>query len=195
MADAITEVTIVHGAGQTPASVVNRLALHPNASKEAIARLGAELAGIAGGVRSGKVSVRVDSSTDTSAAATQTVTFGSADIVADDTVSVGGVTFTWKASAASQDEITLSTTEATAATNFAAAVNAHTDLQGLISASVATAVVTLTWLGAPRVGEHITLARTETNGGSVTLGAATLVSSATLTVGSTTTRVYPGGSA
>lgn len=111
--------------------------------------------------------------------ATQTITCGTPDIVADDTITIGSQTLTWKASAATEDQVTLSTTPATAATNLGAAINAHSKLQGLISASVASAVVTVTYDGDPRAGQLIALSRTETNSGSVVLGAAALASAAT----------------
>lgn len=116
---------------------------------------------------------------------TATATCGTANITADDTISIGGVTLTWKASAASEDEVTLSATEATAATNLGAAINAHTKLQGLVSASVATAVVTVTWLGDPRTAQLVSLARVEVNSGSVTWSAAAFTPLTTESYGGT----------
>lgn len=115
---------------------------------------------------------------DHGSAPSATVTCGTPDIVADDTITIGSVTLTWKASAASEDEVTLSTTPATAAAALGAAINAHSSLKGLMSASVASAVVTITWLGAPRAGELVALSRAETNSGSVVLSASALGSSA-----------------
>lgn len=127
---------------------------------------------------------------------TMDVVFGTPDIVADDTISVGAVEFTWKASASSQDEITLSTTETTAATNFGAAINAHTDLTGIVTASVASATVTLTFVGDPRLAQHIGVTYVETNAGSVVpagtangLGAEFPLIGTTVT-GNSTTRTY-----
>lgn len=109
-----------------------------------------------------------------------TCTFGSANIANDDTIRIGSVLFTWKASASNENEITSSSTEATAAANFLAKVNAHSQLNGLILATAdSSAVVRLTWLGDPRSGELIYLVRTETNSGSVTFSAATLGSGST----------------
>lgn len=130
---------------------------------------------------------------------TMTVTFGAADIAADDTISIGRRKYTWKASASADGEITLSTTEATAATNFAAAINADATWTGLISASVASAVVTLTWLGDPRVGQHIVMDYTETNATSVVLGGTLIVGTGeafvpgTTLAGSSTTRTHGRG--
>ncbi len=112
---------------------------------------------------------------DTSAKPSMTVTFGAADIAANDTISIGGRKYTWKAAASADGEITLSTTPATAATNFAAAVNADATWTGLITASVATDVVTLEWQGDPRVGKHIVMDYTETNATSIVLGGTVII--------------------
>lgn len=109
-----------------------------------------------------------------------TVTFGTPNIANDDTIRIGSVLFTWKASASTENEITSSATEATAAANFLAKVNAHSALRGLVLASAdSAAVVRLTWLGAPRDGELVYVARAETNSGSVVLSAAAFASGAT----------------
>lgn len=127
-----------------------------------------------------------------------TVTFGTANITADDTISIGGVKYTWKASASNVNEITLSTTETTAATNFATAINADARWTGLISASVNSAIVTLTWLGDPRLGQHIVMDYTEVNATSVVLGGTVIIGTGeafvidTTATGSSTTRVYGG---
>lgn len=116
------------------------------------------------------------------------VTFGTADIVADDTISIGARVYTWKASASADGEITLSAAEATAAANFAAAVNADTTFKGLVTASVAAAVVTLTFIGDPRICQHISVDFAETNSGSVVLGGVvTIGTSEVPALGSTVT--------
>lgn len=109
-----------------------------------------------------------------------TITCGTPDIVADDTITIGGTVLTWKASASTESEVTLSTTPATAATNLTAKINAHSKLQGLIIATRDSAVITLSWVGDPRAGSLVTLARTETNSGSVVLSAAVLAAGTTL---------------
>lgn len=117
------------------------------------------------------------------AAPSATITLGAPDVANDDTISIGSVTLTWKASAATEDEVTSSATEATAAANLTAKINAHSKLRGLVLATRATAVVTLTWLGDPRSGQLLTLARAETNSGSVVLSAAALASGSTESYG------------
>lgn len=99
-----------------------------------------------------------------------TVTFGSADITANDTISVGARKYTWVSSADADGEITLSATPATAATNFAAAINDDDTWTGLLTAEADDEDVTLTWEGDPRAGAHIIVDYAESNSGSVTLG-------------------------
>lgn len=125
-----------------------------------------------------------------------TVTFGVPDIVADDTISIGARVYTWKASASADGEITLSTAEATAAANFAAAINADATWTGVLTASVNGAVVTLTFVGDPRLCQHITSDFAETNAGSVVLGGTVTVGTSeapildTTVTGSSTTRTW-----
>lgn len=125
-----------------------------------------------------------------------TLLFGTADIVANDTISIGAREYTWKASASADGEITLSTTPATAATNFTTAVNADANWTGLITATRDDATVTLTWEGDPRVGQHIVVVLSETNATSITVGGVALTTVAESFVigqtvtGSSTTRAY-----
>lgn len=132
---------------------------------------------------------------------TMTVTFGAPNITANDTISIGARKYTWKASASADGEITLSATEATAASNFATAVNADTHLKGICTASADSAVVTLTFVCDPRLAKHIGVDFTEANAGSVTLqGVASGGVSETPTpkgtvTGSSTTRTFALGAA
>lgn len=130
---------------------------------------------------------------------TISIVFGSANITAGDTISIGAIEYTWAASASNVNEITLSTTEATAATNFTTAINADTRWTGLISASRVDATVTLTWLGDPRAGQHALITTVaETNAGAVGPAGSVLVtgtevgSVGTTLTGSSTTRTYGG---
>jgi hypothetical protein len=130
---------------------------------------------------------------------TLAIVFGTPDITADDTISIGAIEYTWKASASTDNEITLNTTPATAATNFAAKINADTRWTGLLSASRDDATVTLTWLGDPRAGQHALITTvSETNAGAVAPGGTVLVtgtevgSVGTTITGSSTCRTYGG---
>jgi hypothetical protein len=127
------------------------------------------------------------------------IVFGSANITAGDTISLGAIEYTWAASASTDNEITLSTTEATAAANFATKINADARWTGLVSAAVETATVTLTWLGDPRAGQHALVTTiAETNAGAVAPGGTVLVtgtevgSVGTTLTGSSTCRTFGG---
>lgn len=126
------------------------------------------------------------------------VTFGAADIAANDTTSIGAIEYTWVASASATNEITLSTTPATAASNFAAKINADTRWTGLLSASADDDDVTLTWLGDPRAGQHVVCTIAVTNSGSIALGGTEMIAGAeslvlgTTVTGSSTCRTFGG---
>lgn len=110
--------------------------------------------------------------------ATGAVTIASTgtNIAADDTVTIGSVTFTWKASPSGENEVAFVNTTATDAAALAAKINAHSKLQGLVDAEASAGVVTVTFRGDPRSGELVATSRTETNSGSVTWGASALAS-------------------
>jgi hypothetical protein len=100
-------------------------------------------------------------STSSRAHASATATFSGVP-TADDTVVIGPTTLTWKASAANQSQITIGGSAAASATALAAAINAHTALAGLVSASAADTVVTISSDIPGRVGNLVTLAETGT---------------------------------
>lgn len=106
-----------------------------------------------------------------------TATCVQASIVQDDTITIGTVVLTWRTSGSGENQVTIGASNAAAATNLAAAINAHTLLRGVLVATVATNVVTIIYRGADRLGRLIAL--TETGSG-VTLSAAHLGSAATL---------------
>jgi hypothetical protein len=99
---------------------------------------------------------------DPNSAPAATVTMVHANVGEDDTISIGSVTLTWKASPSGEDQLDIKTTDATDATELARGINAHSKLAGLVSASVAAAVVTVTWIGGDcRAGELVTLATSD----------------------------------
>ncbi len=129
---------------------------------------------------------------------TMAIVFGTPNITAGDTISIGRREYTWAASASADGEITLSTTEATAATNFAAAVNADAQMTGICVATRDTATVTLTFVCDPRVAQHILVTYTEANAGSVVPAGTEIITGAeapllgTTVTGSSTTRTITG---
>lgn len=106
-----------------------------------------------------------------------TATCTQASIVADDTVVIGNVTLTWKSSAANENQVTIGASDTAAAANLAAAINAHSKLSGLVSASSSSGVCTITYPGADRTAALIGLSET---GSGVVLSATSFTSGATL---------------
>jgi hypothetical protein len=77
---------------------------------------------------------------------------------ANDTISIGGVTLTLKASAANENEITIGGSAAATATNTINVINAHSKLKGLVVASSGgSGIVTVQLQQSGRVGNLVTL--------------------------------------
>jgi hypothetical protein len=108
---------------------------------------------------------------------TATITF--ANITAGETLVIGNVTLTWAVAAANENQVTIGADLAAATTNLTAAINAHSKLAGVISATgvTATGVVTITYTGAGREAALIGLSET---GDALALSAASFTSGATL---------------
>lgn len=168
---AIALIAVAYDGNELGATVAGRLTQPATNAGPGVLRLSTELAGIAGGVRRGAVSLVVE--TGASTKATATITTGGANIVADDTIAVGAVTLTWKVSPASEAEVAFVNTAATDATALAAAINAHTDLSGMVTAVAAAAVVTVTGALPGNICRY-TLVKAETNATAMVLSAASL---------------------
>lgn len=88
--------------------------------------------------------------------ATGTITLSSH--VATDTVTVNGITFTCVASGATGNQYNVGADDTATAVNLVAALNANTTLDGMIVATSALGVVTVTALVPGELGNAITLA-------------------------------------
>lgn len=88
--------------------------------------------------------------------ATGTITLSSH--VATDTVAVNGITFTCVASGATGNQYNVGADDTATAVNLVAALNANTTLDGMIVATSALGVVTITALVPGELGNAITLA-------------------------------------
>lgn len=88
--------------------------------------------------------------------ATGTITLSSH--VATDTVTVNGITFTCVASGATGNQYNVGADDTATAVELAAAINANTTLDGMVSASASSGVVTLTALVPGELGNAVTLA-------------------------------------
>jgi len=112
--------------------------------------------------------VEVQSSASDPVAASATITLASC---ATDTVTIGGITFTGTASPTTELHFETDGTDTADAAALAAAVNAHTTLSLVVSATSALGVVTVTSLVKGVVGNFITLAET---GSTITISAGAL---------------------
>lgn len=116
-------------------------------------------AALGSGAKVGKVDVTAYSATPTAAA--RAVTLDNAALSAADTITIGGVVVTARASGATGNEFNIGGSSSASATNFAALVNSSSSFQYLVSASAASAVVTLTSLVKGSIGNLITLATSD----------------------------------
>lgn len=106
---------------------------------------------ITSGIRPAVVQTKVNS-----VKATGTVTLSSH--VATNTVTVNGITFTCVASGATGNQYNVGANDTETAANLAAALNANTTLDGMLIATAASGVVTLTALVPGELGNAVTLA-------------------------------------
>lgn len=80
-----------------------------------------------------------------------------ASIVANDTITISGVGFTAKGTAATALEFDVGVSDTATAANAVAKINADTTLDGMIIATSATSVITVTALVAGELGNAVTI--------------------------------------
>jgi hypothetical protein len=169
-------VTLRLGTARDAATVLNRLNVAGwNERLEAVDKLLKDFR-----VKGGKLVMTIDSvdSGTVLENVSVTATCAQATTDEDDTVVIGGTTFTWKASPSGESQVDIGVDDATCASNLATAINAHSQLQGVVTASAAAAVCTITLSGASRLARHILLSET---GDAVTLSATSFAPAGTLT--------------
>lgn len=110
-------------------------------------------------------------------AASGTLTVATGGSTNNQTCTIAGVTLTAKTSASLDNEFTISAVAATQATNMKNAINASPDLAGIVTASSALGVVTITAAQKGKVGNGIAisegnLSNVTKSGALLTLGAA-----------------------
>lgn len=168
---ATTVIAIAYDSTQTAATVADRVIRPAADAAQGVQILGDELHALAGGLRRAQITALVESSDSTKPSAT--ITLGGANLAADDTIQIGPVTLTWKASPSGENQVAFVNTAATDAAALAAAINAHTDLSGMVSASAASAVVTVTGALPGNICRYPVI-KSETNSGAMALSAASL---------------------
>lgn len=172
-ANVITTVVIKHASLVTSKGVTDKLVRVAGQKHEAVNGLVDALAGFLGGSQLGRVSVSVEANT-VGDRASQTVVCDQSALTADETLQIGNVTLTWKASAANENQVAIGANDIASAANLAAAINVHTGLLGIVTAaSDGVNTVTITSALPGRIGEMIGLIATQASTGMV-LGAANL---------------------
>lgn len=126
---------------------------------------------------------------DTSSQVTATAALVHLNIAANDTITIAGQVFTWKAAAATESEVTIGANATADGDNLVAKVNAHSGLLGLVTASNDAGTVTVTYLVPPRIAVLMLLATSD--GNSATLTQPSLASVAV--ANTTATRTYALG--
>jgi hypothetical protein len=93
--------------------------------------------------------------------ASGTITQTSTGAANGQTLTICGVTFTARTSGATGNEWNRNNTVATSATNLAAAINASTDLDGIVTAEALEGVVTLTCVVPGLIGNGLVMANVD----------------------------------
>lgn len=123
-------------------------------------------------VLGGHESASIDVQTDCEDPVAASMTFSLASVAGDDTVVIGGVTLTAKASPTGEAQWSQAGTDAVDAAALAACINAHSTLSKIVTATAVDAVVTVTCKVKGFIGNFITTAE---SGSTITASASTLV--------------------
>src|SRR5262249_7703524 len=92
-----------------------------------------------------------------------TCTVGGSVPTANDTMTFGVTTLSWKAAAGNENEITIGGTVAASCTNAATVINAHSVMKKLFSATSTATTVVVTCLTPGLVGNGIVFTESGTN--------------------------------
>lgn len=151
-------------AAATLAAKLGKDATYPGSGIRALVKV---LEGMVGGVRSGKVTLAVDSTTNVTKAS-GTLTFGGQP-AADETVRIGGTTLTYKVVPVGESQVAVGANQAAAEANLTAKINAHSALVGIVTAEDGAGVVTVRSVLPGKIGNAIAMSAT---GGTITAAAA-----------------------
>lgn len=128
------------------ASAAARIICKPDAAREGINKLINYLQGINGGNYDAKVFVAL-AGANTGTAGTGTIVCTQANATANDTVTIGSTVLTVKASPSTDPklgEFAAGADDTACGDNLAAAINAHPDFKGFLTAAAVTGTVTIT---------------------------------------------------
>lgn len=150
MATSYFNIVVTSGAGAP--TVKGRLRLLAGFRPEAIERVASFISRIAGGVSAGRLVIAT-----TAVRASATATFST--VVATNSVTIGGVTFTGIDTLTTGNQFVTGTTDTLSAASLAKYVNANTTTNKLVIASSSGAVVTFTSIVPGPVGNFITLTK------------------------------------
>jgi len=143
MANALTYITVLHDPSREEDSVTKPLQMPAGEYRRELQQLGEFFAAAAGGQKLCSVRVAHETGAD-KVLASQTITLTQANIANDDTVTIGGVVFTVKASPATESEWTKGADVTASAVAFVDCINAHSKFKGLFTATNVAGVITLT---------------------------------------------------
>lgn len=156
MANPVSHFTIVHNSKEGVATVDALLTEPAAKSQEAAQSLINYLTGLVSGGRSGQVTYRLENAT-TVVQATATITITHANVDDGDDVSIGDVVFEAQDAAPAGNQWLIGADATADATALAAAINASAELKGLVVATTAAGVVTLTYYLPGRDGNLVKL--------------------------------------
>ena len=152
---------------ETQARLQQDFQIDTGKGKEACLALSEHFRKVAGGITRAAVDVQTGSADPVAASGTFTLS----SVPEDDAVTIGTVTLTAKASPAGENQWSQAGTDTADATALAAAINAHSVLSLVVTASSAAAVVTVTSKIKGVVGNQIPISET---GSSITASGAFL---------------------
>lgn len=155
----MSTLQIMVNAEEAQAFLVQTLKLETGKPKEQALALSAYFKELATGIKSASVQVSTGASNPVAASGTFTLS----SVPENDTVVIGGVTLTAKASPANENEWSQAGTNAADATALATVINAHSVLSLVVSASAASNVVTVTSKVPGLIGNRIAITETGTS--------------------------------
>jgi hypothetical protein len=144
--DSVLYITVVGSDRDPAASVAARVICKSDSPREGINKLINYLQGLAGGNYDGKVFVAL-AGANTGTAGTGTIIATQANATAGDTVTIGATTLTVRASPSTDPklgEFAAGASDTACGDNLAAAINAHPDFKGFLTAVNVTGTVTIT---------------------------------------------------